>query len=174
MECFIKVGQLQHCSLFSVCWADGTVADGNPYLCNPPTKLDFILWSQSGMNKSFSPVLSCRLIHVCQCNVGEIKQRLTTRDWALKWIEWRGFLDREKELFCPCLFKTQAHCGQEETSFMHLWPPCCGVCALEVFHKERMSDRQWDLVLVSVSLIRGIARSPSLQSLLKQTCGPPW
>lgn len=82
-------GQPQYCSLFSVCRADGTVTDGDPYLSllNPPLtaahththslpKLDFILQSQSGMNKSFSPALSCRLVHVRQCNVGEIKELL--------------------------------------------------------------------------------------------------
>lgn len=32
MECFIMAGQPQYCSLFSVCRADGTVTDGDPYL----------------------------------------------------------------------------------------------------------------------------------------------
>lgn len=172
MECFIKVGQLQHCSLFSVCWADGTVADGNPYLCNPPTKLDFILWSQSGMNKSFSPVLSCRLIHVCQCNVGEIKQRLTTRDWALKWIEWREFLDSERErALLPLSF---LKCRPTVVRKRHSSCPCYHPDVAFVCAKSTPQKRPavCQIVLVSVSFIRCIARSPSLQSLLKQTLGP--
>lgn len=55
MECFIMTGQPQYCSLFSVCRADGPVADGNPYLssrsplpCTPhpttlPTQIGFYI-----------------------------------------------------------------------------------------------------------------------------------